>query len=173
MNREQKAEIVATLTQKLNECNFIYLTDVSTLDAQKTNQLRREFFKGGIEMEVAKNTLIEKAIEQSDKNFGNLVDVLKGNTALLFSTDSKTPAKIIKDFRKKDTKPALKGAYIDSDIFIGDDQLESLIALKSKNELIGEVIGLLQSPAQNVISALKSGGGKIAGIVKTLSERPE
>jgi large subunit ribosomal protein L10 len=173
MNREQKAEIVATLTQKLNECNFIYLTDVSTLDAQKTNQLRREFFKGGIEMEVAKNTLIEKAIEQSDKNFGNLVDVLKGNTALLFSTDSKTPAKIIKDFRKKDTKPALKGAYIDSDIFIGDDQLESLIALKSKNELIGEVIGLLQSPAQNVISALKSGGGNIAGIVKTLSERPE
>lgn len=173
MNKEQKAEIVATLTQKLNECNFIYLTDVSSLDAQKTSQLRREFFKGGIRMEVAKNTLIEKAIEQSDKNFGNLVDVLKGNTALLFSTDSKTPAKIIKDFRKKDTKPALKGAYIDSDIFIGDDQLESLIALKSKNELIGEVIGLLQSPAQNVISALKSGGGKIAGIVKTLSERPE
>lgn len=173
MNKEQKAEIVATLTQKLNECNFIYLTDVSSLNAQKTSQLRREFFKGGIRMEVAKNTLIEKAIEQSDKNFGNLVDVLKGNTALLFSTDSKTPAKIIKDFRKKDTKPALKGAYIDSDIFIGDDQLESLIALKSKNELIGEVIGLLQSPAQNVISALKSGGGKIAGIVKTLSERPE
>lgn len=173
MNRDQKAEIVATLTQKLNECNFIYLTDVSTLDAQKTNQLRREFFKGGIEMEVAKNTLIEKAIEQSDKNFGNLADVLKGNTALLFSADSKSPAKIIKDFRKKDTKPSLKGAYIDSDIFIGDDQLESLIKLKSKNELIGEVIGLLQSPAQNVISALKSGGGKIAGIVKTLSERPE
>lgn len=173
MNREQKAEIVAALTQKLNECNFIYLTDVSTLDAHKTNQLRREFFKGGIEMEVAKNTLIEKAIENSDKNFGNLVDVLKGNTALLFSGDSKSPAKIIKDFRKKDAKPALKGAYIDSDIFIGDEQLDSLIALKSKNELIGEVIGLLQSPAQNVISALKSGGGKIAGIVKTLSERPE
>lgn len=173
MNREQKAEIVATLTQKLNECNFIYLTDVSTLDAQKTNQLRREFFKGGIEMEVAKNTLIEKAIENSDKNFGNLVDVLKGNTALLFSNDSKSPAKIIKDFRKKDAKPELKGAYIDSDIFIGDNQLDSLIALKSKNELIGEVIGLLQSPAQNVISALKSGGNTIAGLVKTLSERPE
>ena len=96
MNREQKAEIVATLTQKLNECNFIYLTDVSSLNALKTNQLRREFFAGGIEMEVAKNTLIEKAIEQSDKNFGQLVDVLKGNTALLFSTDSKSPAKIIK-----------------------------------------------------------------------------
>lgn len=173
MNKEQKAEIVATLTQKLNECNFIYLTDVSALNAAKTNQLRREFFKGGIEMEVAKNTLIEKAIEKSDKNFGNLVDVLKGNTALLFSTDSKSPAKIIKDFRKKDAKPALKGAYIDSDIFIGDDQLDALIKLKSRNELIGDVIGMLQSPAKNVISALQSSGGKLAGIVKTLSERPE
>jgi large subunit ribosomal protein L10 len=98
---------------------------------------------------------------------------LKGNTALMFATDSKSPAKVIKAFRKKDAIPALKGAYIDSDIFVGDDQLESLIALKSREELIGEVIGLLQSPAQNVISALKSSGGKLAGIVKTLSERPE
>lgn len=173
MNKEQKAEIVATLTQKLNECNFIYITDVSTLNAQKTNQLRSEFFKGGIEMLVAKNTLVEKAIENSEKNFGGLIDTLKGNTALLFSTDSKSPAKIIKDFRKKDAKPSLKGAYIDADIFIGDDQLESLIKLKSRNELIGEVIGLLQSPAKNVISALQSSGNKLAGIVKTLSERPE
>ena len=173
MNKEQKAEIVATLTQKLNECNFIYITDVSSLDALKTNQLRREFFNGGIEMLVAKNTLVEKAIEKSDKNFGALVDTLKGNTALLFSSDSKAPAKIIKAFRKDKTKPYLKGAYIDADIFIGDDQLESLIKLKSRNELIGEVIGLLQSPAKNVISALQSSGGKLAGIVKTLSERPE
>jgi len=173
MNREQKAEIVSNLTQKLSEYNFIYITDVSTLDAQKTNQLRREFFKDGIDMQVAKNTLIEKAFENSDKNFGALVDTLKGNTALLFSQDSKTPAKIIKAFRKDKDKPYLKGAYIDSDIFIGDDQLDALIKLKSKNELIGEVIGLLQSPAQNVISALQSSGGKLAGIVKTLSERPE
>ncbi len=173
MNREQKAEIIETLTQKLNECNFIYLTDVSSLDAQKTSDLRRAFFKEGVVMEVAKNTLIEKAIEKSDKNFGDLTNVLKGNTALLFSNDSKAPAKIIKDFRKKDTKPALKGAYIDSDIFIGDDQLDALTKLKSRNELIGEVIGLLQSPAKNVISALQSSGGKLAGIVKTLSERPE
>ncbi|MBP9185638.1 MAG: 50S ribosomal protein L10 [Bacteroidia bacterium] len=173
MNKEQKAQIVASLTQKLNECNFIYLTDVSSLNAQKTNALRRAFFKDGVVMEVAKNTLIEKAIENSDKNFGELAGVLKGNTALLFSNDSKIPAKIIKDFRKKDTKPALKGAYIDSDIFIGDDQLDALTKLKSRNELIGEVIGLLQSPAKNVISALKSSGDKLAGIVKTLSERPE
>lgn len=173
MNKEQKGEIIEQLAQKLNEYKYIYVTDVSTLNAQKTSELRREFFKGGIEMEVAKNTLIEKAIERTDKNFGALVDTLKGNTALLFAQDSKSPAKIIKDFRKDGKKPMLKAAYIDSDIFIGDDQLESLIKLKSKNELIGEVIGLLQSPAQNVISALKSSGGKLAGIVKTLSERPE
>lgn len=173
MNKEQKGEIIEQLAQKLNEYKYIYVTDVSTLNAQKTSELRREFFKGGIEMEVAKNTLIEKAIERTDKNFGALVDSLKGNTALLFAQDSKSPAKIIKDFRKDGKKPMLKAAYIDSDIFIGDDQLESLIALKSKNELIGEIIGLLQSPAQNVISALQSSGGKLAGIVKTLSERPE
>lgn len=173
MNKEQKGEIIEMLTQKFNEYNFIYVTDVAGLNAQKTSELRRELFKNGIEMEVAKNTLIEKALEKSDKDYSKLVDTLKGNTALMFSTDSKTPAKIIKAFRKKDTVPSLKSAYIDSDVFIGDDQLESLIKLKSKSELIGEVIGLLQSPAQRVISALQSGGGKIAGIVKTLSERPE
>ena len=173
MKKEQKGEIIEMLTQKFNEYNFIYVTDVQGLNAERTSALRRELFKNGIEMEVAKNTLIEKALEKSDKDYSKLVDTLKGNTALMFATDSKSPAKIIKDFRKKSTIPALKGAYIDSDVFIGDDQLEALIKLKSKNELIGEVIGLLQSPAQRVIGALQSGGGKIAGIVKTLSERPE
>jgi large subunit ribosomal protein L10 len=173
MNKVQKGEIIEMLTQKFNEYNFIYVTDVAGLNAERTSALRRELFKNGIEMEVAKNTLIEKALEKSDKDYSLLVDTLKGNTALMFSTDSKTPAKIIKDFRKKTTIPALKGAYIDSDVFIGDDQLEALVKLKSKNELIGEVIGLLQSPAQNVISALQSGGKTIAGIVKTLSEKPE
>ncbi len=173
MNKEQKGEIIEMLTQKFNEYNFIYVTDVAGLNAEKTSALRRELFKNGIEMEVAKNTLIEKAFEKSDKDYSKLVDTLKGNTALMFATDSKTPAKIIKAFRKKDTIPALKGAYIDSDVFIGDNQLEALVNLKSKNELIGEIIGLLQSPAQNVISALQSSGGKLAGIVKTLSERPE
>lgn len=173
MNKEQKGEIIEMLTQKFNEYNFIYVTDVAGLNAEKTSALRRELFKNGIEMEVAKNTLIEKALERSNKDYSGLVDTLKGNTALMFATDSKTPAKIIKAFRKKDTIPALKGAYIDSDIFIGDTSLEALVALKSKNELIGEVIGLLQSPAQRVIGALQSSGGKLAGIVKTLSERPE
>jgi large subunit ribosomal protein L10 len=173
MNRDEKGAIIEQLAHQLSEHKYIYITDVSSLDAQKTSQLRRAFFKDGVVMQVAKNTLIEKAIERTDKNFGALVDTLKGNTALLFSQDSKTPAKIIKEFRKATDKPYLKGAYIDTDIFVGDDQLEALIKLKSKNELIGEIIGLLQSPAQNVISALQSSGGKLAGIVKTLSEKPE
>ena len=173
MNKVQKGEIIETLTQKFNEYNFIYVTDLSGLNAEKTSALRRELFKNGVELEVAKNTLIEKAFERSNKDCSKLVDTLKGNTALMFATDSKTPAKVIKEFRKKDAIPALKGAYIDSDIFIGDSQLEALVALKSKNELIGEIVGLLQSPAKNVISALQSSGGKLAGIVKTLSERPE
>jgi large subunit ribosomal protein L10 len=124
-------------------------------------------------MEVSKNTLIKKAMERTGKDYGALVDTLKGNTALLFAQDGKAPAKIIKDFRKDGNRPYLKGAYIDTDVFIGDDQLEALIRLKSKNELIGEVIGLLQSPASNVISALQSGKNTLAGLVKTLSERPE
>jgi large subunit ribosomal protein L10 len=173
MNREQKGAIIEQLAQKLNEFKYIYITDVSSLNAQKTSELRRHFFNNGVEMEVAKNTLIEKAIGKTDKNFGALVDTLKGNTALLFAQDAKLPAKIIKDFRKATNKPYLKGAFIDTDIFIGDDQLEALVKLKSKNELIGDIVGLLQSPAQNVISALQSSGGKLAGIVKTLSEKPE
>ena len=176
MNKAEKGEIIEQLTQKLNEYKYIYITDVSSLNAKKTSDLRRAFFKDGVKMEVAKNSLIEKAIAKTDKDFGGLVDTLKGNTALLFAQDSKSPAKIIKAFRKdqkENFKPQLKGAYIDNDIFIGDNQLDALISLKSKNELIGEIIGLLQSPAQNVISALQSSGGKLAGIVKTLSEKPE
>lgn len=173
MNRDKKADVVNELTNKFNEYKYIYVTDVSSLNALKTNQLRREFFNVGVEMEVSKNTLIKKAMERTGKDYGALVDTLKGNTALLFSQDGKTPAKIIKSFRKDTDKPYLKGAYIDSDVFIGDNQLDSLIALKSRNELIGDIIGLLQSPAQNVISALQSGGNKLSGIVKTLSERPE
>jgi len=176
MNKVEKGEIIEQLTQKLNEYKYIYITDVSSLNAKKTNDLRSAFFKDGIKMEVAKNTLIEKAIQATGKDFGGLVDTLKGNTALLFAQDSKSPAKIIKAFRKdqkENFKPYLKGAYIDTDIFIGDNQLDALISLKSKNELIGDIIGMLQAPAQNVISALQSSGGKIAGIVKTLSEKPE
>lgn len=173
MNRDQKQELINQLASNLLQYKNVYITDVSNLNAGQSSTLRRELFKSGIVMQVAKNTLVEKAIEKSGRDFGNLVDTLKGNTALMFCEDMKAPAKVIKEFRKKGDRPLLKGACIDTDVFIGDSQLDALVALKSKNELIGEIIGLLQSPAQNVVSALKSSGGKLAGIVKTLSEKPE
>jgi large subunit ribosomal protein L10 len=174
MKKQDKADIVADLTQKFEKYNFVYITDSSSITANKTNELRRTLHKGGIKMQVAKNTLIRKAIENSGKDYGDLVNALKGSSSsLLFAEDMKAPAKIIKDFRKKSDKPVLKGAYIASDIYIGDNQLDALMVLKSKDDLIGEIIGLLQSPAKNVIGALMSGGNKLAGIVKTLSEKPE
>ena len=173
MTKQEKNEVIEVLKSKFSQYNNFYITDTESLTVAQVGKLRSHCFNKQVEMKVAKNTLIEKALERSDKDYSGLVDTLKGNTALMFATDSKTPAKIIKAFRKKDTIPALKGAYIDSDIFLGDTSLEALVALKSKNELIGEVIGLLQSPAKNVIGALQSSGDKLAGIVKTLSERPE
>ncbi|MCF8253632.1 MAG: 50S ribosomal protein L10 [Bacteroidia bacterium] len=173
MKKEEKELVIDALVEKFNQYKNIYVTDISSLNAQKTSELRRLLFKSNITLEVAKNTLIQKAFEKSSRDFGSLTDTLKGNSALMFCEDMKAPAKAIKDFRKKATIPTLKGAVIDADVFIGDNQLETLLTLKTKNELIGEIIGLLQSPAQNVISALQSGGNTIAGVVKTLSERPE
>ena len=173
MKKEDKVIAINALAEKFNQYKNIYVTDINSLNAQRTSDLRRMLFKNGITLEVAKNTVIRKAFEKSGRDFGALVDTLKGNSALMFCEDMKAPAKAIKEFRKKDTIPALKGACIDVDVFIGDNQLDALIALKSKNELIGDIIYMLQSPAQNVISALQSGGSTIAGVVKTLSERPE
>lgn len=171
MKRQEKEAIVNVLAEKLSSNKFIYLTDTSALTAIKTNELRRSLFKEGIVMTVAKNTLIKKAMESTDHNFGDLLGTLKGTTAIMFSREAKTAAKVIKEFRKSNDKPLLKGAYIDNDIYVGDAQLDSLLALKSREELIGDIVGLLQSPAKNVISALSSGGNKLAGIVKTLSEK--
>jgi large subunit ribosomal protein L10 len=174
MKKQEKIDMVAELTEKFQKYNFVYITDSSSLTANKTNELRRTYHKGGVKMQVAKNTLIKKAIENSGKNYGEILNSLKGSSSsLLFADDVKSPARIIKEFRKKSDKPVLKAAYVNSDIFIGDDQIDALLTLKSKEDLIGEIIGLLQSPAKNVISALQSGGNKLAGIVKTLSERPE
>jgi large subunit ribosomal protein L10 len=173
MKKEDKIIAINALAEKFTQYKNIYVTDINSLNAQKTSELRRMLFKNGITLEVAKNTVIRKAFEKSGRDFGALVDTLKGNSALMFCEDMKAPAKAIKEFRKKDTIPALKGACIDADVFIGDNQLDALISLKSKNELIGDIIYMLQSPAQNVISALQSGGSTIAGVVKTLSERPE
>ncbi|HLA55242.1 MAG TPA: 50S ribosomal protein L10 [Flavobacterium sp.] len=171
MTREEKSRVIEDLTAQLAGTNVVYLADISGLNAETTSNLRRACFKAGIELSVVKNTLLAKAMEASDNDYGDLSTVLAGNTSILIAENGNAPAKIIKEFRKKSDKPLLKGAFIHHAVFIGDNQLDALIALKSKEEMIGEVIGLLQSPAKNVISALKSGGGIIAGLVKTLSER--
>ena len=171
MTKEQKVQEIQDLTDKLSSVNNLYLTDIAGLDAVQTTALRRACFNSNIKLSVVKNTLLEKAMEASDKDFGNLKEVLKGNTSLMFSDVGNTPAKLIKNFRKKSEKPLLKGAYIEEAIYIGDDQIDVLESIKSKEELIGEVITLLQSPAKNVISALQSGRSNISGILKTLSER--
>jgi large subunit ribosomal protein L10 len=172
MTREEKSQVIEDLTGKLTENNVIYLADISGLNASDTSNLRRACFKANVKLAVVKNTLLAKAMESSDKDFGELPTVLKGNTSMMFSEASNAPAKVIKEFRKgKQEKPILKGAYIEESVYVGDDQLDNLVNIKSKEELIGEIIGLLQSPAKNVISALQSGGGKLHGILQTLSER--
>lgn len=171
MTREEKSKVIADLTDLLAGANVVYIADISGLDAETTSNLRRTCFKAGIELAVVKNTLLEKAMEASDNDYGDLPSILKGNTSILIAENGNAPAKVIKEFRKKQDKPILKGAFIHQAVFIGDNQLDALVALKSKDEVIGEIIGLLQSPAKNVVSALKSGGSTIAGLVKTLSER--
>ena len=171
MTREEKATVIEDLTTQLTDNSNIYLADISGLDAGTTSALRRACFKSNITLSVVKNTLLAKAMEASDKEFGELPNVLKGNTSLMFSETGNAPAKLIKTFRKKAEKPLLKGAFIAEAIYIGDENLEALVNIKSKEEVIGDIIALLQSPAKNVISGLKSGGGKLAGILKTLSEK--
>ena len=154
MTREEKSIAIEDLTAKLAESNIVYIADTSGLDAETTSNLRRACFKAGIKLEVVKNTLLEKAMAASDKEFGDLPSILKGNSSIFISDVANAPAKIIKDFRKKSDKPAFKGAFINNEIYIGDNLLDSLASLKSKEEVIGEIIGLLQSPAKRVLSAL-------------------
>jgi large subunit ribosomal protein L10 len=171
MTREEKAAVIEDLKSQLADNPTIYLTDISGLDAGTTSALRRACFKANVRLAVVKNTLLSKAMEASEREFGQLPEVLKGNTSLMFSETGNAPAKLIKTFRKKSNRPLLKGAFIEEAIYIGDDKLDALVSIKSKEEVIGDIIGLLQSPAKNVISGLKSGGGKLAGILKTLSEK--
>lgn len=172
MTKEEKAKYVDDLTAQLTNNNIIYLTDTANLTVEAVNTLRRRAFNAGIQMRVVKNTLLAKAMDRVEgKEFGELKDVLKGATSIMFAEVSNAPAKLIEDFRKKSDKPVLKGAYIEEAIFIGDNQVKALCDLKSKEELLGEIIGLLQSPAKNVISGLKGAGGTIAGLLKTLEER--
>ena len=156
MTREEKSIAIKDLTAQLAGTNIVYVSDISGLDAETTSNLRRACFKAGIKLEVVKNTLLAKAMEASDNDYGDLPSVLTGKSAIFIADVANAPGKIIKDFRKKAAKPILKGAYINSEIYIGDDQLDTLATIKSKEELIGEIIGLLQSPAQRVISALQN-----------------
>lgn len=171
MKKTDKEIIISNLTEAFASGDYFYFTDTAGLTVEEVNKLRRTCFERGIKMQVAKNTLIKKAMQAAGKYREELDQVLAGPTSILFSDTGNAPAKMITDVRKNLPKPVIKGAFIDNDIFLGDDQLETLAKLKSKQELIGEVIGLLQSPARNVISALQSGGHTIAGIVKTLQER--
>ena len=154
MTREEKSIAIEDLTAKLAEANIIYIADTSGLNAETTSNLRRACFKAGIKLEVVKNSLLEKAMEASTNDYGDLASVLKGNSSIFIADIANAPAKIIKEFRRKSDKPLLKGAYINQEIYIGDDLLDSLANLKSKEEVIGEIIGLLQSPAKRVIAAL-------------------
>ncbi|WP_157209146.1 50S ribosomal protein L10 [Mariniflexile maritimum] len=171
MTREEKSQVIEDLTAELANNANIYLADISGLNALTTSEFRRACFKANVKLAVVKNTLLEKAMEASERDFGNLPSVLKGNTSVMYSEVGNVPAKLIKTFRKKAEKPLLKGAFIEECVYIGDNQIDMLIDIKSKDELLGELIGLLQSPAKNVVSALKSSGGKLAGILKTLSEK--
>lgn len=172
MTKEEKAQYIDNLTVELQEAGIFYLADTSDLTVETINALRRKCFQSNIRLKVVKNTLLEKAMDRvADKDYGNLKGVLSGPTSIMFAEVGNLPAKVIKDFRKKNAKPILKGAYIEESIYVGDDQLDALESIKSKDELIGEIIGLLQSPAKNVVSGLKGQGGKIAGILKALSER--
>ncbi|MDR9399901.1 MAG: 50S ribosomal protein L10 [Psychroflexus sp.] len=173
MTRKDKLDLINTLKDKLSETDAIYLADISGLNAQKTVALRRACFKADVKLMVVKNTLLAKAMEDTDKDFGELPTTLQGNTSIFLSETGNSPAKIMKEFRKKNEKPVLKGAYIDEAIYMGDQQIEPLANLKSKEEVIGDIVTILQSPAKNVISALQSGGSKLSGILETLSEKEE
>jgi len=173
MTRDDKTAAIAELQEELGNSPFFYLADSSTLTVAKINQFRRMCYEKGVKVKVAKNTLIRKALEaiSDSKGYEPLFEVLHGPTTILISDNPKAPAKLIEEFRKTSERPILKAAYIDSSVFIGDDQLKALVSLKSKDELVGEIIGLLQSPARTLASQITASGSKIAGIVKALEER--
>ena len=172
MKKEDKAKIIELIGKTLNDYSCVYLTSTAGLNAEKTSALRRACFKDDVKMLCVKNTLLKKAFEACDTDYSELYDLLHGETTLMLSNVGNAPAKLIKKFRdKNDTIPTLKGAYVEETIYVGEDQLETLANIKSKNELIADVVALLQSPAKNVVSALQSGATKIHGILETLSNR--
>lgn len=171
MRREEKDVIIENLAQRLNRTKHFYLTDISELNAEETSNLRRKCFEKEVSLLVVKNTLLRKAMEQSEGDFNDLYDVLKDSTSIMFCETGNTPAKLIREFRKTMEKPVLKAAFVEESIYIGDDQLEALSKIKSKEELLGDLLMLLQSPATSLVSALASSGSRMAGALKTLSEK--
>lgn len=173
MNKKEKNELIDVLNEMLDKNKNFYLADISGLTAEESSSLRRLCYKQNVTIKVVKNTLLKKAFDKNSNDFAQLDDILEGNTSLLFAEEAKAPASVIKTFRKKSDKPILKAAHIEEEFYIGDNNLSILSELKSKNELIGDIITLLQSPAKNVISSLQSSSNKLSGIVKALSEKQE
>lgn len=171
MKSSDKKVIIDNLQEQINSYNHFYLTDISGLNAEDTSNLRRLCFSQDVKLVVVKNTLLRKALESSGKNVEEIYDALKGNTSVMFTENANIPAKLIKDFSKKHKKPVLKAAYVQESVYLGADQLEALIAVKSKNELIADVVALLQSPMKTVLGQLQSGGNIIHGVLKTLGEK--
>jgi large subunit ribosomal protein L10 len=173
MTRAEKTKIIESLSQQLNAASNFYLTDIADLTVERTSELRRLCFRKEVQLKVVKNTLLHKAMERSNKDLAGLYETLNGSTSIMFTETGNVPAKLIQEYRKKfkSEKPILKGAYVAESTYVGEDQLEALANIKTKNEVIGEILGLLQSPAKNVIGALQSGGQKLSGILKTLSEK--
>lgn len=173
MRREEKNAIIDSLAEKLKEYSHFYLTDTAQLKAADTSALRRKCFENDIKLIVVKNTLLKRALEMSEGNFEELYPVLNGTTSIMFTQTGNAPAKLIKEFRKEHGKPVLKGAYVQESVFVGEHMLDTLLSVKTREELIGDIILLLQSPAKNVVSALQSGGNKLHGVLETLSKKEE
>ena len=171
MRREDKSKLIDNLAEQINATPHFYLADISELNALDSSDLRRACFKKDVKLQVVKNTLLKKAFEKSERNVEEIYDTLVNNTSIMFSEVGNVPAKLIKEFRKKKERPILKAAYVEESIYIGDDQLEILANIKSKEELIGDIISLLQSPIKNVVSSLQSGGQTLTGVLETLSKK--
>jgi len=171
MKKEDKQSIIDSLVEQIKDNNHFYLADIADLNAADNSTLRRKCFEKEIQLIVVKNTLLRKALEQYKDKFSEFYDLLKGPTSIMFTETGNIPAKLIKEFRKEHEKPLLKGAYVEESIYIGEENLDTLASLKTKNELIGDIVALLQSPIKNVVSSLQSGGNTITGVLKTLSEK--
>ena len=171
MRREEKNTIIDSLAENLDKYSHLYLTDTAQLNAADTSALRRRCFEREIQMIVVKNTLLKRAMDKSEKDFEELYGVLKGSTSIMFSNTGNIPAKLIEEFRRKHDKPVLKGAFVEESVYLGDEMLDTLVAIKSKDELLGDIIALLQSPVKNVLSALQSGSNTIHGVLETLSTK--